>query len=84
VLLLSLVVVVLGGTGSAGTAGSVGRTLVAAVAVGEIQSLGVALAPGAAPFLLFGAMAVVLAARALANSSGPIRTWRPARAWLRT
>jgi len=88
VLLLSLVVVVLGGTagsaGSAGSVGSVGRTLVAALAVGEIQSLGVALAPGAAPFLLFGAMAVVLAGRSLAKSAGPIRTWRPARAWLRT
>ncbi|MFC6015881.1 branched-chain amino acid ABC transporter permease [Plantactinospora solaniradicis] len=58
VLLLSLVVVVLGGLGS------VRGTLLAALAVGEIQSLGVALAPTAAPFLLFAAMAVVLAVRA--------------------
>jgi len=58
VLLLSLVVVVLGGLGS------VLGTLLAALAVGEIQTLGVALAPTAAPFLLFAAMAAVLAVRA--------------------
>jgi branched-chain amino acid transport system permease protein len=58
VLLLSLVVVVLGGLGS-----MVG-TLLAALAVGEIQTLGVALLPSAAPFLLFAAMAAVLAVRA--------------------
>ncbi|MEV7327491.1 branched-chain amino acid ABC transporter permease [Micromonospora sp. NPDC093244] len=58
VLLLSLVVVVLGGLGS--TAG----TLLAALAIGEIQTLGVALLPSAAPFLLFAAMAAVLAVRA--------------------
>ncbi|MGK5741115.1 branched-chain amino acid ABC transporter permease [Micromonospora sp. URMC 103] len=58
VLLLSLVVVVLGGLGS------LTGTLVAALVVGEIQTLGVALAPSAAPFLLFAAMAVVLALRA--------------------
>lgn len=58
VLLLSLVVVVLGGLRS------VAGTLLAALAVGEIQTLGVALAQAAAPFLLFAAMAVVLAARA--------------------
>jgi branched-subunit amino acid ABC-type transport system permease component len=58
VLLLSLVVVVLG------SPGSVGGTLLAALAVGEIQTLGVALAPTAAPFLLFAAMALVLAVRA--------------------
>ncbi|ROT28271.1 branched-chain amino acid ABC transporter permease [Micromonospora sp. HM5-17] len=58
VLLLSLVVVVLGGLGS------VRGTLLAALAVGEIQTLGVALAPAVAPFLLFAAMAVVLAVRA--------------------
>jgi branched-chain amino acid transport system permease protein len=68
VLLLSLVVVVLGGLGS------VGGTLLAALAVGEIQTLGVALAPTAAPFLLFAAMAAVLAAR----SHGLIRRWSPA------
>jgi hypothetical protein len=33
------------------------------MAVGEIQTLGVALAPTAAPFLLFAAMAVTLAVR---------------------
>ncbi|MGC4879302.1 branched-chain amino acid ABC transporter permease [Micromonospora sp. DT43] len=58
VLLLSLVVVVLGGLGS-----MVG-TLLAALAIGEIQTLGVALLPSAAPFLLFAAMAAVLAVRA--------------------
>lgn len=58
VLLLSLVVVVLGGLGS------VRGTLLAALAVGEIQTLGVALAPTVAPFLLFAAMAAVLAVRA--------------------
>jgi branched-chain amino acid transport system permease protein len=57
VLLLSLVVVVLGGVRS------VAGTLLAALAVGEIQTVGVALAQTAAPFLLFAAMAVVLAAR---------------------
>ena len=56
VLLLSLVVVVLGGLGS------MAGTLLAALAVGEIQTLGVALPPTAAPFLLFAAMAAVLAA----------------------
>ncbi|MBQ1034095.1 ABC transporter permease subunit [Micromonospora sp. SD19] len=58
VLLLSLVVVVLGGLGS------MAGTLLAALAIGEIQTLGVALLPAAAPFLLFAAMAAVLAARA--------------------
>ncbi|MEO3770476.1 branched-chain amino acid ABC transporter permease [Micromonospora sp. B9E7] len=58
VLLLSLVVVVLGGLGS------MGGTLLAALAIGEIQTLGVALLPSAAPFLLFAAMAAVLALRA--------------------
>ncbi|PWR06315.1 branched-chain amino acid ABC transporter permease [Micromonospora acroterricola] len=58
VLLLSLVVVVLGGLGS------MAGTLLAALAIGEIQTLGVALLPSAAPFLLFAAMAVVLAVRA--------------------
>jgi branched-chain amino acid transport system permease protein len=58
VLLLSLVVVVLGGMGS------IGGALVAAVAVGEIQTVGVTAAPTLAPFVLFGAMAVALAARA--------------------
>jgi branched-chain amino acid transport system permease protein len=58
VLLLSLVVVVLGGMGS------IGGAFVAAVVVGEIQTVGVTVAPTFAPFALFAAMAVALAARA--------------------
>jgi len=58
VLLLSLVVVVLGGMRS------LPRIAAAALAVGEIQTLGVSLAPVAAPFLLLAAVAGVLAARA--------------------
>jgi branched-chain amino acid transport system permease protein len=58
VLLLSLIVVVVGGVRT------VAGIALAALAVGEIQTLGVALAPTVAPFLLFGAMAVVLSARA--------------------
>jgi branched-subunit amino acid ABC-type transport system permease component len=58
VLLLSLVVVVLGGMGS------IAGALVAAIAVGEIQTVGVANFPTVAPFVLFGAMALALAARA--------------------
>ncbi|MGW0215561.1 branched-chain amino acid ABC transporter permease [Micromonospora chokoriensis] len=68
VLLLSLVVVVLGGLGS------MGGTLLAALAIGEIQTLGVALLPSAAPFLLFAAMAAVLAVRARGLAS----RWRTA------
>ncbi|WP_432828185.1 branched-chain amino acid ABC transporter permease [Dactylosporangium sp. CA-092794] len=58
VLMLSLVVVVLGGMGS------ISGALVAAIAVGEVQTVGVTVAPVVAPFLLFGAMAIALAARA--------------------
>ncbi|MEV0563466.1 branched-chain amino acid ABC transporter permease [Dactylosporangium sp. CA-152071] len=60
VLMLSLVVVVLGGMGS------IGGAFVAAIAVGEIQTIGVTseTTRDYAPFLLFGAMAVVLSARA--------------------
>jgi branched-chain amino acid transport system permease protein len=58
VLLLSLIVVVLGGLRS------FPRIALAALAVGEVQTLGVALAPAVAPFLLFGAMAAVLTVRA--------------------
>lgn len=68
VLLLSLVVVVLGGLGS------MAGTLLAALAIGEIQTLGVALLPSAAPFLLFAAMAAVLAVRA----RGLTGRWRAA------
>lgn len=57
VLLLSLVIVVLGGLGSLGGA------FLAAIAVGQVQSLGVALAPNWAPYLLFAAMAIVLIVR---------------------
>ena len=58
VLMLSLVVVVLGGLRS------LWGTLLAAVAVGEVQTLGVSLAPEWAPYLLFAAMAVILTVRA--------------------
>jgi branched-chain amino acid transport system permease protein len=57
VLVLSLVVVVLGG------AGSVPATLAAALLVGQVQTLGVLLAPAASPFALFAAVFVVLVAR---------------------
>lgn len=57
VLMLSLVVVVLGGLRS------LWATLAAAVAVGEVQTLGVSVAPDLAPYLLFAAMAAVLALR---------------------
>ncbi len=57
VLVLSLVVVVIGGLGS------VRGALLAALLVGEVQTLGVALLPQYASFLLFGIMFVVLAVR---------------------
>jgi branched-subunit amino acid ABC-type transport system permease component len=57
VLLLSLIIVVVGGPGS------VGGALLAAVAVGQVQSLGVILFPTLAPYLLFTAMAIALIAR---------------------
>ncbi|MFD5136720.1 branched-chain amino acid ABC transporter permease [Streptomyces sp. NPDC058378] len=57
VLMLSLVVVVLGGLRS------LWATLAAAVAVGEVQTLGVSLVPDLAPYLLFAAMAAVLVLR---------------------
>lgn len=58
VLMLSLVVVVLGGMGS------IVGALLAAIAVGEIQSVVAPMQPTVAPFALFGAMALALAARA--------------------
>ncbi|RPK69262.1 leucine/isoleucine/valine transporter permease subunit [Streptomyces sp. ADI96-02] len=58
VLMLSLVVVVLGGLRS------LWATFFAAVAVGEVQTLGVSVAPELAPYLLFAAMAAVLVVRA--------------------
>lgn len=57
VLVLSLVVVVIGGLGS------VRGALVGALVIGQVQTLGVAVLPTLAPFLLFGAMLVVLAWR---------------------
>jgi branched-subunit amino acid ABC-type transport system permease component len=57
VLLLCLVVVVLGRLGSI-----VGAVL-ASIAVGEIENLGPVLAPSVTPYLLFGAVALVLAVR---------------------
>lgn len=57
VLMLSLVVVVLGGLRS------LWATLLAAIAVGEVQTLGVSIAPDLAPYLLFAAMAAVLVLR---------------------
>jgi branched-subunit amino acid ABC-type transport system permease component len=57
VLVMSLVVVVIGGLGS------VRGALLGALLVGEVSTLGTALAPDYAAFLLFGAMFVVLALR---------------------
>lgn len=57
VLLLSLIVVVVGGLDN------IAGTLVAAIAVGQVQSVGVLLLPQLAPFLLFAVMAVVLLLR---------------------
>ncbi len=57
VLLLALVVVVVGGLGSLRGA------LVGALLVGQVQTLGVALASEYASFLLFAAMAIVLLTR---------------------
>jgi branched-chain amino acid transport system permease protein len=58
IMLLSLVVVVLGGPGN------IRGALVACLAVGQVQTLGYAAAPTLAPFLLFAPMAAVLAWRA--------------------
>lgn len=57
VLVLSLVVVVLGG------AGSVPHTLAAALLVGQVQTVGVIAAPALAAFLLFGLVLAVLVIR---------------------
>jgi branched-chain amino acid transport system permease protein len=54
ILLLALVVVVIGGLGS------IKGALVGALAIGQVESLGRALLPDLAPFLLFGAMGLVL------------------------
>ena len=62
VLLLALIVVVIGGLGS------IMGALVASLIIGQVQSLGVALGqqhglPQAAPFALFGTMALILIVR---------------------
>jgi branched-subunit amino acid ABC-type transport system permease component len=65
VLVLSLIIVVIGG------AGSIPGTLAAALLVGQVQTVGVLAAPTAAPFLLFTVLLAVLASRS--------RSWvRPA------
>lgn len=69
VLVLSLIVVVLGGTASIpAIAGS-------ALLVGEVQTVGVQLAPAVAPFIL---AAVLLAALVLRGNRHPATTGRPA------
>jgi branched-chain amino acid transport system permease protein len=57
ILLLALVVVVIGGLGS------VKGALIGALIIGQVESVGRALLPDLAPFLLFGAMALVLLVR---------------------
>ena len=57
ILLLALVVVVIGGLGS------VRGALLGALLVGQVQSLGVAVFPQIASFLLFGMMGAVLLLR---------------------
>ncbi|MGH8795077.1 MAG: ABC transporter permease subunit, partial [Stackebrandtia sp.] len=57
VLLLSLVVVVVGGLGS------IGGAFFAAIAVGQVQTVGVLLFKDQAPYLLFAAMAAALLLR---------------------
>jgi branched-chain amino acid transport system permease protein len=57
VLVLSLVVIVVGGLGS------IRGALLGALYIGQVQSLGVVLLPEYAPFLIFGSMFLVLALR---------------------
>lgn len=61
VLVLSLIVVVIGG------AGSIPGTLAAALLVGQVQTVGILAAPAVAPFLLFGALLLVLVLRGNAS-----------------
>jgi branched-subunit amino acid ABC-type transport system permease component len=64
VLLLSLIIVVVGGLGS------VGGAFLAAVAVGQVNSLGVVLWPAWAPYLLLLAMAAALLVRGRGGLAG--------------
>lgn len=57
VLMQSLIIVVVGGLGS------VGGAFIAALAVGQVHTFGVALVPDLTPYLLFGAMGVALLVR---------------------
>lgn len=57
VLILALIVVVIGGLGS------ITGAFIGALIIGQVQSLGVALLPELAAFLLFGAMAAILLVR---------------------
>jgi branched-subunit amino acid ABC-type transport system permease component len=65
VLILALVVVVIGGLGS------VRGALVGALIIGQIESLGRALLPDLASFILFGALALVLVLRPRGLFGGP-------------
>jgi branched-subunit amino acid ABC-type transport system permease component len=67
VLMLSMVIIVLG------RPGSVARAFVAALAVGEVETLGVSIAPDWAPYLLFGMMAAALVARTFRSAPGEVR-----------
>lgn len=62
VLLLSLVVVIVGGPGS------IPGAVIAALAVGQVQTVGVTLFPTTAPYLLFAAVAVALTIRGWRHS----------------
>ncbi|HSA50730.1 MAG TPA: branched-chain amino acid ABC transporter permease, partial [Yinghuangia sp.] len=73
VMLLSLIIVVVG------RLGSVPGALLAAIAVGEVQTLGVVLAPDLAPYLLFGAMGVALVARTASGTAPALTGWIRAR-----
>lgn len=64
VLVLSLIVVVIGG------AGSIPGTLAAALLVGQVQTVGVLAAPTAAPFALFAVLLAVLVVRARTQPAG--------------
>ncbi|MDI6100811.1 branched-chain amino acid ABC transporter permease [Actinoplanes sp. NEAU-A12] len=67
VLVLSLVVVVVGG------AGSVVHTLAAALLVGQVQTVGVIAAPTLAAFLLFGMVLAVLVIRGRTGAAAVLR-----------